>query len=252
MSIFGFIKDLSIFMRIDMKISIVMLTFNSEKYLKKALKSIEFADEVVIIDNGSTDKTKQISSEFKNTKFIFQKWLGFGKQKSFGVNQAKNEWVFVLDSDEIFTKELESEIKDVLQNPKYFAYKVARLNYFFGKPIKQMGLYPDHSVRFFNKNHANFNDKEVHESVVLFDDANKFGVLKNHFLHYAYESIEQFINKQNRYSTLGAKKNRLKAIINPTWTFFKLFVVKGGFMAGWRGYVVAKLYSQYTFWKYIK
>lgn len=233
------------------KLSIVILTFNSEKYLKEVLESSKFADEILVIDNGSSDKTKEICQNY-NVKFIYQKWLGFGKQKKFGVNSAKNEWIFVLDSDEVITKELENEIKQTLENPKFMAYKVSRLNFFFGKAIRKMGLYPDYSTRLFNKKFANFNEKEVHESVEFKDKNSKFGKLKNYFKHYAYENIEEFILKQNKYSTLGAKKNYLKAFVNPKWTFFKLFILKGGFLEGYKGYIISKLYSQYTFWKYVK
>ncbi|EPH08984.1 hypothetical protein HMPREF9309_00965 [Campylobacter ureolyticus ACS-301-V-Sch3b] len=233
------------------KLSIVILTFNSEKYLKEVLESSKFADEVLVIDSGSSDKTKEICQNY-NVKFIYQKWLGFGKQKKFGVNSAKNEWIFVLDSDEVITKELENEIKQTLENPKFVAYKVSRLNFFFGKAIRKMGLYPDYSTRLFNKKFANFNEKEVHESVEFKDKNSKFGKLKNYFKHYAYENIEEFILKQNKYSTLGAKKNYFKAFFNPKWTFFKLFVLKGGFLEGYKGYIISKLYSQYTFWKYVK
>lgn len=230
-------------------ISVVILTLNSEKYLLEVLESVKFADEVIVLDSGSVDKTEEICKDFENVKFYYQKWLGFGKQKQAGVNLAKNHWVFVLDSDEVVLEPLKDEILEVLKEPKFEAYKVARLNFFFGKEIRSMGLYPDFTVRLFNKYKARFDEREIHEKVVT---DGKIGELKNHFKHYAYESIEQFIAKQNRYSSLGAKKNRLKAVFNPAWTFFKLFVLKGGFLDGWRGFVVAKLYSQYTFWKYIK
>ncbi|MDL0088866.1 glycosyltransferase family 2 protein [Campylobacter gastrosuis] len=234
------------------KFSVVILTFNSQKYLREVLNSVEFADEVVVVDSGSSDETLGICSEFKNVRVLSQKWLGFGAQKQYGVDSAKFDWVFVLDSDEIFTNELRDELKNVLNESKFRAYKVARLNYFFGKSIKSMGLYPDFSVRFFNKKYASFDGREIHEKVVLNDKNEKFGEFKNHFIHYAYDSVYQFIDKQNRYSTLGAKRNIFKAIFNPFWTFFRLFILKGGFKDGFDGYVIAKLYAQYTFWKYIK
>ncbi|OCS03770.1 glycosyltransferase family 2 protein [Campylobacter fetus] len=230
-------------------ISFIVLTFNSEKYLKEVLSSISWADEIVVVDSGSNDETLAICSEFKNVKINHQKWLGFGMQKQFGVDLSKNEWVFVLDSDEVVTKELKNEIIDELKNPKFKAYKVARLNYFFGEPIRKMGLYPDYTIRFFNKNYAKFDGRSVHESVIT---NSKIGVLKNHFIHHAYESVEQFINKQNSYSNLNKKSNKIKAVLNPCWTFFKLYILKGGFLEGWNGFVIAKLYSEYTFWKYIK
>ncbi|WP_169940060.1 glycosyltransferase family 2 protein [Campylobacter sp. RM15925] len=230
-------------------LSVVILTFNSEKYLKEVLQSASFADEIIVLDSGSSDTTEQICKQFKNVKFQHQSWLGFGKQKRAAVDLASNDWVFALDSDEVIMPLLKDEILSVLKEPEFDAYKVARLNLFFGKEVRSMGLYPDFTVRLFNKNRANFNDKEVHEKVVVKGDT---GELKNPLKHYAYESIEQFIAKQNRYSSLGAQKSKFKAIFNPAWTFFRLFILKKGFMDGWHGYVIAKLYAQYTFWKYIK
>ena len=254
MSGFGFTKDGKISMNTftDSKklgLSVVILTYNSEKHLKEVIGSALFADEVLVLDSGSDDKTIEIAKSL-GARVEFQKqWLGFGKQKQKAVLLAKNEWVFVLDSDEIITDELKQEIIKTLQKKEYMGYFVARLNYFFGKPIRRCGLYPDYSIRLFNKNAGRFNDNQVHESVVL---DTKAGCLKNHMLHYAYDTIEQFIDKQNRYSTLNAKPNILKALINPYWTFFKLYFLKLGFLEGYRGFIVSKLYSQYTFWKYIK
>ncbi len=230
-------------------LSIVLITYNSEKYLEKVLSSCSFAEEIVIVDSNSTDRTIQIAKKHK-AKIYQKEWQGFGKQKQTAIDLAKNEWVFVLDSDEIITQNLQKEIQKTLKNPAYKAYFVPRLNYFFGKPIKRCGLYPDYTIRLFNKKYAKFTKSEVHEKVILQNE--KASYLKNPMIHYAYESIEQFIEKQNRYSTLNAKGDIFKAVFNPFWTFFKLYFLKLGFLEGWRGFVVSKLYSQYTFWKYAK
>ena len=230
-------------------LSIVILTKNSEKYLQKVLNSASFTDEVIIYDNGSKDKTLEIAKQFKNVKIIIDTtWEGFGKQKQKAVNSAKNNWVFILDSDEIITENLKKEILNTIKNPDFDAYFVPRLNNFFGKWMKHTGLFPDFSIRLFDKTKAKFNNRKVHESV----EAENIGYLKNYFLHYAYENIEEFITKQNRYSSLGAKSNKFKAIFSPYWTFFKLYFLKLGFLDGWEGFIVSKLYSEYTFWKYIK
>lgn len=230
-------------------LSIVIITFNSEKYLYEVLTSCSFADEVIILDSGSTDKTISIAQSFPNVNIIHQSWLGFGFQKQEGVNQARHDWVFVLDSDEVITAELQNEIIFTCNHHNHQGYFIPRINYFFGKPITRMGLHPDKTLRFFNRKHAIFSQSTVHEKVLL---SGSCGYLKSPMLHYAYENIEQFITKQNNYSSLGAKNNRFKALFNPSWTFFKLFILKGGFLEGWRGFVIAKLYAQYTFWKYIK
>lgn len=230
------------------KLSVAIITKNSEKTIKKCVSSALFADEVVVVDSGSEDNTIQICKNL-GCKILQKEWMGFGKQKQFAVDNCKNEWVFVLDSDEVITKELQDEILSILKSPKYKGYKVARLNYFFDKPIYHCGLYPDHTIRLFDKNFGKFSSDEVHEKIVIDGDV---GVLKHHMLHFAYDSIEEFIEKQNRYSSLNARQNRLKAVINPYWTFFNIFIIKKGFLEGWRGFVIAKLYAQYTFWKYIK
>jgi len=230
------------------KLSVVIITKNEEKFIKDAIISANFADEVLILDSGSSDKTCEIAKNL-GARVEYQEWLGFGKQKQKAVDLAKNRWVFVLDSDERITDELKEEILLELKHPRFEAYWTARLNNFWGKNIKYLGLYPDYSIRFFDKTKAKFNDRDVHESV----ECNcKKGYLKNHMKHLAYESIEEFISKQNRYSTIGAKNNKFKAFISPFWTFFKLYFIKLGFLEGWNGFIIAKLYSEYTFWKYIK
>jgi len=230
-------------------LSVVILTKNSEKYLNEVLNSVSFSDEVIIYDSGSKDNTLNIAKKFKNTKiFIDNIWEGFGIQKQKAVQKAKNNWIFVLDSDEVITEKLQKEILNIINHPKFDAYFVPRLNNFFGKWMKHTGLFPDYSIRLFDKTKCKFNNRKVHESV----EAKNTGYLKNYFLHYAYETIEEFINKQNRYSSLGAKPNKFKAIISPYWTFFKLFFLKLGFLDGWNGFIVSKLYAEYTFWKYIK
>ena len=230
------------------KLSVVLISKNEEKFIGDAIKSSLFADEVIVLDSGSTDATIDIAKEL-GAKVYHQDWLGFGAQKNKAIELASNDWVFVLDSDERITKELEYELNQILDTPTYDGYFVARLNNFFGTDIKTCGLYPDHTIRLFNKTKAKFNDVEVHESVQL----KKAGYLENHMIHLAYDSIDEFIQKQNRYSTLNHKKsNVFKALLSPYWTFFKLYILKRGFLDGWNGFVISKLYAQYTFWKYIK
>ena len=231
------------------KLSIVLISYNEEEYIAEAVKSALFADEVLVLDSGSTDNTCFIVEEL-GVKVVQQKWLGFGPQKNKAVSLAKNDWIFVLDSDERISDTLKNEILECMKNPQNDGYFVPRLNNFWGNTIKTCGLYPDYSIRLFDRKKAKFNDVPVHESVQLTDN---IGYLKNNMIHLAYKNIEEFIKKQNRYSTLHHKKrNRMKAIFNPYWTFIKLFFLKKGFLDGWYGFVIAKLYAQYTFWKYIK
>jgi len=171
-------------------------------------------------------------------------------QKNKAVELAKNDWVFVLDSDERITPELQLEIINTLKDPVVDGYHVARLNNFFGKYIKYCGLYPDYSIRLFNKQKGRFNEVTVHESVQIQGKVDK---LKNHMLHLAFDSVEEFSNKQKKYAKLSQKKkNLIKVFISPIWTFLKIYIFRLGFIEGWRGFVIAKVYAQYTFWKYYK
>ena len=230
-------------------LSVVIISKNEEKFIADAIKSAEFADEVLLLDSGSTDGTRKIAKKL-GVRVENQAWLGFGPQKNSAVDLATNDWVFVLDSDERIPPKLCSEIITTLKNPSFDGYFVGRLNNFFGKDIKTCGLYPDYSVRLFNRNKGRFNDVPLHEIVEI---EGKVSKLKNHMIHLAYSNVDEFIEKQRYYAELSnKKKNIVKAIINPCWTFFKLYFIKLGFLDGWHGYIIAKIYAKYTFWKYSK
>jgi len=231
------------------KLSVVIISKNEEKFIADAVESALFANEVLVLDSGSTDNTCTIAQEH-GAKVLHQDWLGFGMQKNKAVELASNDWVFVLDSDERITLELQSELLSILKNPIASGYYVARLNKFFGKNIRHCGLYPDYSIRLFNKEKGKFNDVTVHESVQMNGDTGK---LKNHMIHLAFDTVEEFSNKQKKYAELSQKKkNLIKAFISPIWTFVKIYIFRLGFVEGWHGFIIAKVYAKYTFWKYSK
>ena len=231
------------------QLSVVIISKNEEKFIADAVESALFANEVLVLDSGSTDNTCTIAQEH-GAKVLHQDWLGFGAQKNKAVGLAKNDWVFVLDSDERITAELQSEILNTLQDPAADGYHTARLNNFFGKNIWHCGLYPDYSIRLFNRQKGRFNNVPVHESVQIQGNTDK---LKNHMIHLAFDTVEEFSNKQKKYAALSQKKkNLIKAFFSPIWTFLKIYIFRLGFVEGWRGFIIAKVYAQYTFWKYFK
>ena len=231
------------------QLSVVIISKNEEKFIADAVKSALFADEVLVLDSGSIDSTCAVAQQL-GAKVLHQDWLGFGAQKNKAVNLAKNNWVFVLDSDERITAKLQSEILSTLQEPTADGYHTARLNNFFGKDIRYCGLYPDYSIRLFNRQKGKFNDVTVHESVQILGATAK---LKNHMLHLAFNTVSEFTDKQRKYAELSQKKkNLIKAFFSPIWTFLKIYIFRLGFVEGWRGFVIAKVYAQYTFWKYCK
>jgi glycosyltransferase involved in cell wall biosynthesis len=231
------------------QLSVVIISKNEENFIADAVKSALFANEVLVLDSGSTDETCSIAKNL-GAKVMHQDWLGFGPQKNKAVELAKNNWVFVLDSDERITLELQLELLSILKNPIAGGYYVARLNNFFGKNIRYCGLYPDYSIRLFNREKGKFNDVTVHESVQINGDTDK---LKNHMIHLAFDTVKEFSNKQKKYAALSQKKkNLIKAFISPIWTFLKIYIFRLGFIEGWRGFIIAKVYAQYTFWKYYR
>ena len=203
----------------------------------------------MIYDNGSSDTTLEIARSYDNVRLYQGEFFGFGKTKNHAVSLAKNAWVYVIDSDESLTPELEQEAEAAITKTDIQGYRVPRLNRFFGKYIKHCGLYPDYSIRLYRKDFGSFDEVPVHEKVCINGNV---GTLKHHMLHEAYESVEQFIAKQNRYSSLNKKSNFFKAVLNPFWTFFKIYFLKLGFLEGKHGFIIAVLYAQYTFWKYVK
>jgi len=230
-------------------LSVVIIAKNEEKFIQDAIKSAQFADEVLLLDSGSIDKTCEIAKKM-GVRVENQVWLGFGPQKNRAVDLAANDWVFVLDSDERISSKLQSEIIATLNSPSCDGYLVARLNNFFGKDIRTCGLYPDYSIRLFNRAKGRFNNVPVHESVQI---EGKVAKLKNHMIHLAYNNVDEFISKQRYYSALSnKKKNILKAVTSSCWTFFKLYFIKLGFLDGRHGYIISKIYAKYTFWKYSK
>ena len=230
-------------------ISVVIITKNEEKYIGNAVKSAQFANEVLVLDSGSSDNTCNIARDL-GARVEYQKWLGYGSQKNKALELAANDWIFVLDADERITEDLKIEILETLKNPNFDGFFVARLNYFFGKYIKNCGLYPDFSIRLFDRKKGRFNDVTVHESVQIKGHKN---MLKNHMIHLAYETIDEFVSKQKHYASLSKKKkNIFKAIFSPFWTFIKIYFIKLGFLEGFHGYKIALIYAKYTYWKYSK
>lgn len=238
-------------------ISVVIITKNEEKNIRQALSSIKNVSEIIVVDAYSTDKTVDICKEY--TEKIYQiEWLGFARQKQKAIELAECPWVFILDSDERFTDSLWTEIEEILSsNTPYNGYFVPRKNFFLGKWIRHGGWWPDYTLRFFLKEYAKIKERKVHERVEV---KGRTGYLKNYLEHYTYNTIGDFLKKNEIYATLSAeelKKEMKKAsmgklCLNPLATFLKMFLLRLGFLDGIHGFILASLYSHYTFLKYLK
>ncbi|MDP8262304.1 MAG: glycosyltransferase [Candidatus Ancaeobacter aquaticus] len=244
-----------------LNVSVCVITFNEEKNIRECLESVKWFGQIIVLDSQSTDKTVEIAREY--TDKVYQvPWEGFSKNKNMCIEKATKEWVFVIDADERVTSELANECTLLYGDNN--GYSVARKNFFLCRWIKSCGWYPDYSVRLFKNGKGKFKERMVHEAVHI---EGKKGKLHNPLLHFTYTSIRQFIGRLNRYSTLAAKEmqrdperdySKKKALlfaellIRPQFTFFKMYIIKYGFLDGLYGFVISSMYAYYVFLKYAK
>ncbi len=240
-----------------MQLSVVLITLNSETSLAKTLEAVKWADEIVLVDSGSTDGTLEIARQFK-AKIVYRAFDGYGSQKNFATEQASNDWILSLDDDEILMPELQQEIRYLdLKNTDYQGFKIPRSLIFLGKLLKFSGEYKRLTLRLFNRKHGNWNAEYVHESVEV---GGKIGVLKNQILHDSYRDLTDYFNKFNKYTSLGAKTlaergktaSTFKIISRFPTTFLKIYFLKGSFLDGYAGFMWALLTAMNPVVKYAK
>lgn len=225
------------------KISAIVICKNEEKNIDDCLKSIQWCDEIIIVDSGSTDKTLEIAKKYTDKVFI-NEWQGFSKQRKFALTKVSNDYVLVLDADERCTNELKDEIKNVLSGQTLAnGFFIPRKSFFLNKWIKHCGWYPDYKLRLFNKNNVTISDRLVHEGYEVNGETAK---LKNNILHYTVTSISEFTAKINHYSSLSAQEKWNKRNISflyllfvPFFEFNKKFIFQAGFLDGISGLMVS-------------
>lgn len=242
-----------------MNLSVGIITFNEKKRIKKTLEAVkDIADEIIIVDSGSTDGTKEIA--LKYTEFIYnEEWKGYGLQKNSVINKCKGEWILLIDADEVVSDELKIKIKEIIdqKDSKYDVYKINRCSICFNKEIKYGGWSNQYADRLFRKGKAKYNENSVHEQLIY---DGKAGKIKEKIMHYSYLNLEDYLNKFNKYTTLGAldyyKKNKKINIfdltLNPFFKFIRMYLIRGGFLDGVEGFVLAVFSSCYTLAKYFK
>lgn len=237
-------------------LSAVLITRDCAPTLAETLTSLAFCDEIVVVDSGSSDDTCAIA-ERAGARVIHQDWLGFGPQKQFAVDQAKNEWVLCIDGDEVVTPALQAAIQRELAAPTHRAFEFPRCNRFLGRYLRHGEGYPDLSLRLFDRRHARWSDDLVHEKVTALGDV---GRLKGDLLHHSEEGLESYLAKQNRYTTLAAEAlvtegfepSATKLWLSPIFRFIKFYVVRRGFLDGGAGLVHIGIGCFNSFIKYAK
>jgi glycosyltransferase involved in cell wall biosynthesis len=235
---------------------VVIVTKDEERNIKDALESVREFEEVVVLDAFSADGTVEICRRY-TPKVFQQEWKGYARQKQAAVDLAKKEWVLILDADERVTPELKSELAGKIGEGRRDGFYVPRKNFFLGKWIRHSGWWPDYILRLFRKEVSHVEYREVHEKVVV---KGSVGYLKGPIEHYTYRTIGDYLRKMEQYSTLSAnelfrKKSippLLSMMASPVYVFIRMFFLRQGFRDGMHGFILAGLYSIYTFLKYVK
>ncbi|HZD54793.1 MAG TPA: glycosyltransferase family 2 protein [Candidatus Aquicultoraceae bacterium] len=239
-------------------ISAVLITKNEEGNVGDCLASLVFADEIVVVDSGSTDGTERICRRDPRVRWHVEEWKGYGPQKNSALDKANGPWIFSIDADERVTAELAREIGSIdLAAAPYAGYRVPRRSFFGRTWVRHGGWYPDYVTRLWRKDRGRFNDRKVHESVLLHGPV---GTLTADLLHYTYRDTADFLERMERYAALGAEELRKKGArgtlpdlwFRPLFTFFRMYGLKRGFLDGALGFRLALLYARYTRAKYAK
>ena len=239
-----------------MPLSVAIITRNAASQLDGCLASVAFADEIVVVDSGSTDGTVELAAR-RGARVIAKEWLGFGPQKQFAVASARYDWVLCLDADESLSDALRVSILDELKAPRGLVYAMPRCNRFLGRWLRHGEGYPDWSVRLFHRAHARWSDDAVHEKIVTGRPVLR---LRGDLLHDSAETLEKYLDKQNRYTTLqaellrsaGRRASVAQLLLSPSLRFVKFYLVRLGFLDGVPGLVHIAIGCMNTFNKYAK
>jgi len=237
-------------------ISVVIITKNEEHNIERCLKSVQWADEIVVIDNGSSDRTMDICRQY-NCRIKETNWLGFGPLKKMAVDLATQDWIFSIDADEQVSEPLKDKIFNILENPQHNGFRIKRESYYLGKKIRFCGWNRDYQLRLFNRRFGNFNDKPVHESVGI---SGEVGKIEEPLYHYTYPTVQSHIEKMNRYTELGLdllieKKKTASiggAVLRGLAKFFKMYILQLGFLDGKIGFVLCYNSAFGVHLKYLK
>ena len=242
------------------QLSVTIITFNEEKNIERCINSVkELADEVLVVDSYSTDRTKAICQKLR-VRFLEHKFEGHIQQKNYAIDQAKYDYILALDADEALTAELFRSIQQVKQHWKYDAYRFNRLTSYCGKWIRHCGWYPDTKLRLWNRNQGRWGGENPHDSVKIAEGATTHD-LHGDLLHYSFPSIQDHADTANRFSEIASdeavRKNRkvnilVHVILNPVFTFVKKYFFQLGFLDGYYGFIVCVLSAYSNFLKYSK
>lgn len=240
------------------KVSVLLPTYNEEKVVRECLESIKWADEILVVDSYSTDRTLEIVAEY-GARVIQHEYINSAKQKNWAIPQCRYEWVLQIDADERLESSLQEEIKAVLEDPpaEVDGFLIPFKHHILGKWVKTMGLYPEYHLRLFRRDKGRFQDREVDAHVVV---PGRVGTLKNHILHYGMESVSRRLRDLDRYTRYEAderaKQGRrfswFNILFRPFAAFCYYYFYRLGFTTGIRGLMLAVHKADFLFWTYAK
>jgi glycosyltransferase involved in cell wall biosynthesis len=240
-----------------MRISATIITYNEERHIARAIESLRCADEIVVLDSGSTDRTIEIAEKL-GARVLDHPFKNYAAQKNYADGEAENDWILSIDADESLSEGLEGEILQVKKSgPDYDAYTMPRLAQYLGRWILHSGWHPDRKVRFYDRRRARWAGEFVHESVQV---DGRVGHFRSNLLHFTCESLSEHLRTMDRYTTLaaeqlvsqGRKIGWSKLLLDPPWTFFRTYVIDRGFLDGPEGLAIAHMAALYNFLKYAK
>ncbi len=240
-----------------MKLTATIITLNEERNIARAIESLRCADEILIVDSGSLDRTVELAQKL-GARVIEAGWHGYAGQKNWAADQASYDWILSLDADEALSEGLEAEIWNLKKNgPRYDAYTMPRLARYLGRWILHSGWYPDRKLRLYDRRKARWVGDFVHESVHA---EGRVGHLESNILHFTCDSLSEHLRTLDRYTTLAAQElaaRKVKVplsrvILDPAWTFVKTYFLQRGFLDGLEGLTIAYMAAFYTFLKYSK
>ncbi|MBU0708915.1 glycosyltransferase family 2 protein [Patescibacteria group bacterium] len=243
-----------------MKISVVITAHNEERKIEKALKSVLWTDEIILVDGESTDKTVEIAKKYVNRVISIPNDPGIMSMRNKGIKGGSGEWILILDADEIIPENLAKEIgRKINSDESPVAYRFPRKGYFLGKWIKHCGWYPDYQVRLFRKDHGYYKNEHVHEQVTITNG--EVGTISIPYEHHSYSDFSEYLYKVHRYIEFEASKLAQMEkppslieylLIRPVARFLSIYIRRKGVLDGWRGLILSFFAGYHEFMSYFK
>jgi (heptosyl)LPS beta-1,4-glucosyltransferase len=239
------------------RLTVTIITLNEAEHIAAAIDSASFADEIVVVDSGSTDTTADIARG-KGARVLTREWTGYVDQKNYAAEQASHDWIFSLDADERIPAALAEEIQSVLVgDPQYHGYRVPRVAFHLGRWIRTTDFYPDYQTRLYNRRFAAWRGAYVHESVSVDGPS---GQLRNELQHYSYSDLRDQIQRINHYSTLSARQmyeagrrtGPVEIIVHPPAAFIRNYILRRGFLDGTAGLTISLMNAWSVGLKFMK